>query len=647
MVRDWTYVTLDVLLFCSAYGLVRSRLTHPVSWTRFIYRRFIRVLPAFFIVMIILTFVEALLGKTPGPEKLFFRFSTLGFWFGKQGPLAADWFVPVILCLYLLFPLLFTLYEKARNKNAFVVGAIIISLLIGIIPIMTHHNNLLIFTTRIAGFILGIDIGYKVFAKIDGPKSITVRRAFLIVAVCWIAVAVLFTLTTDEQRGRYGLYWPPFIPAIVPLALLFSQMVAAMKAGRWQRIAGPFAWLLAFCGTYALEIILLNEPLFNLSVLIGFARSQSSLLSQAFGIINWGRYLEFALYAAMAMALAPLLHRMAEAVRKQFDAVVEGGQPDAVAHARRLLIVTLAILVIGVLMGIFFQKYYGFGRTLRAIVALPHSSQTTAAANPRTPAPPAPLAEIPPKFQGKMALFLLAGQSNMGGKGDLVQPAPTTPERIFVFGNDYRWHVAVEPVDNPAGQVDTVSQDSWAGAGPALPFALELSKRDPNLVIGLIPCAMEETTISQWARNLSERSLYGSCLKRARAASTMGEVAGLLFFQGEADAVDPKAFPNLTPMPTQWASQFSAMVNDFRSDLLMTQLPLVFAQIGTTTASTQIVPNWDTVKGQQRSVELPHTSMITTDDLPLQDEVHFTTASYLEIGRRFADAYWMLTHSNK
>ena len=84
-------------------------------------------------------------------------------------------------------------------------------------------------------------------------------------------------------------------------------------------------WLLAFCGTYALEIILLNEPLFYLSVLISYARSHSGLLSRLIGVVNWGRYLEFALYAAFAIALAPLLHRAAEAVRKRFDAVVERG----------------------------------------------------------------------------------------------------------------------------------------------------------------------------------------------------------------------------------------------------------------------------------------------------------------------------------
>jgi hypothetical protein len=37
--------------------------------------------------------------------------------------------------------------------------------------------------------------------------------------------------------------------------------------------------------------------------------------------------------------------------------------------------------------------------------------------------------------------------------------------------------------------------------------------------------------------------------------------------------------------------------------------------------------------------------MIATDDLPLKDEVHFTTDSYREIGRRFAEAYWQLARA--
>ena len=245
-------------------------------------------------------------------------------------------------------------------------------------------------------------------------------------------------------------------------------------------------------------------------------------------------------------------------------------------------------------------------------------------------------------FQGKMSLFILAGQSNMSGSGKLTPASSVTHPRVFVFGNDYRWHLGSEPIDSPSGQVDKVSEDKSAGVGPGMAFATELLKYDPELIVGLIPCAKWDTTIQQWQKNLSEDTLYGSCLKRAYAASPMGEIKGILFFQGESDAFNPQADPSRTHFPNQWADKFITLVKDFRQDLGKPELPVVFAQIGTTTFKTKL-SNWETVKAQQETVQLPATSMITTDDLALHDKVHFTTESYLIIGKRFGKAFWKLT----
>ena len=49
--------------------------------------------------------------------------------------------------------------------------------------------------------------------------------------------------------------------------------------------------------------------------------------------------------------------------------------------------------------------------------------------------------------------------------------------------------------------------------------------------------------------------------------------------------------------------------------------------------------NWEVIKEQQASVDLPNVRMIKTDDLELGDAVHLTVESYLEVGRRFAEAY--------
>ena len=299
----------------------------------------------------------------------------------------------------------------------------------------------------------------------------------------------------------------------------------------------------------------------------------------------------------------------------------------------RFILYALLFLVGGVV-GAFSQKYIGIGNILRTI-GIPYP--TAKAPSIQTGYPDT---EIPLTYQGHMHLFILAGQSNMVGWAPVPEGEQTNP-RVFVFGNDYRWRIAYEPIENALNQVDKVSEDRIAGFGPSMAFALASLEIQPEIVIGLIPCAKNSSAIVQWQQNISDQSLYGSCLKRARAASPMGKISGLLFFQGESDAADPIRYPKPEPNPDQWAQLFSAFITDFRKDLDQPNLPVVFAQIGKNTAPEEF-PFWDLVKEQQLSIRLPNTGMITTDDLPLLDGLHFTTDSYRIIGKRFAEAYWNL-----
>jgi hypothetical protein len=118
----------------------------------------------------------------------------------------------------------------------------------------------------------------------------------------------------------------------------------------------------------------------------------------------------------------------------------------------------------------------------------------------------------------------------------------------------------------------------------------------------------------------------------------MGEIAGLLYFQGEIDAVDPKKQTDRTFLPDRWADKFLVLIRDLRRDLNLPNLPVVFAQIGTNT-EPESFKNWAVVKEQQPKARLPFSAMIATDDLPLKDYFHFTTESYQIIGQRFAKAY--------
>lgn len=251
-----------------------------------------------------------------------------------------------------------------------------------------------------------------------------------------------------------------------------------------------------------------------------------------------------------------------------------------------------------------------------------------------------PVAEIPQVHHGQMRLFILAGQSNMVGWAPIRDGEKNDP-RIYVFGKDYRWRIADHPMENAANQVDMVSENRIAGFGPAMEFTFTSLERHPDIVIGLIPCAKNSSGIIQWQRSLSDQSLYGSCLKRVRAASPMGKISGILFFQGETDAVDPIQYPDPPPYPSDWSDLFVTFITDLRKDLHEPDLPLVFAQIGVTWTPEAFL-NWEVVREQQASTQLPNSAMIATDELPLMDGLHCTTDSYRIIGRRFAEACWKL-----
>ena len=290
-----------------------------------------------------------------------------------------------------------------------------------------------------------------------------------------------------------------------------------------------------------------------------------------------------------------------------------------------------ALLLMGALAGAAVQKYFGLGNVLRQI-GIPYPTVPVST--------PMLVHEIPQAYLGNMKLFVLAGQSNMVGWAPVPENENYNP-RIYMFGADYQWHIARDPVFDAYNQVDKVSENRIAGFGPSLPFAIASLERHPDLVIGLIPCAKNSSGIIQWQRNLSDHSLYGSCLKRVLAASPAGEIYGLLFFQGEQDALDPGQYPQPEPQPENWAHLFSKFVFDFRSDINQPDLPVVFAQIGVDPAAPEL-PNWNVVKEQQRLINLPMTTIIITDDLPLMDGLHFTADSYRIIGERFAEAFWDL-----
>lgn len=247
-------------------------------------------------------------------------------------------------------------------------------------------------------------------------------------------------------------------------------------------------------------------------------------------------------------------------------------------------------------------------------------------------------------------LWVLSGQSNMEGVGDLVDVVPPHT-MVNSFDMTDTWVVAQEPLHflaysldrvhwrsgrNPnqperlsADKVEEVVRTRPKGAGLGLPFAVEMAKLT-GVPVGLIPVAHGGTSMDQWdpaKKNQMGDSLYGSMVRRVQAAG--GKVKGVLWYQGESDA-SVKAAP-------LYYDKFKNFIAAVRNDFEAPELPFYYAQIGLHVNPADHDP-WDVVQEAERKLELelPNVGMVPTIDAELDDRIHVGTQSQKLVGQRFA-----------
>ncbi len=244
-------------------------------------------------------------------------------------------------------------------------------------------------------------------------------------------------------------------------------------------------------------------------------------------------------------------------------------------------------------------------------------------------------------------LWVLAGQSNMEGVGDLVDVETPHP-LVHSYTMVESWEVAREPlhwlccsvdrVHNPnAGLPGDEGHAEWhrtrnKGAGLGLAFAKMLVE-ETGVPVGLIPCAHGGTSMTQWdpaLAHLGGDSLYGSMLRRFRAVG--GKVKGVLWYQGESDAN-----PNDAPL---FAERFTRFVASVRADFGDPNLPFYYVQIGRFVVAmpTEGEVAWNRVQDLQRELaeQIPGTAVVPAIDLELDDLIHVGTQGLKRLGRRLA-----------
>jgi len=224
-------------------------------------------------------------------------------------------------------------------------------------------------------------------------------------------------------------------------------------------------------------------------------------------------------------------------------------------------------------------------------------------------------------------LYILAGQSNMAGRGK-VETQDTQPHpRVFALNQDGQWQPATEPLhfDKP----------NIAGVGPGLAFGKAMAEYKKKVRIGLIPCAAGGSPIASWTEggyhSQTKSHPYDDALERARIATQSGVIKGIIWHQGESDGK-----PELTEV---YQAKLEELIANFRRELGDDDLPFVVGTLSDFYIARN--PNAKTINEifERLPLTVKNTACVETSGLtPKSDLTHFNAESARELGKRYAES---------
>ncbi|KAK6938632.1 Sialate O-acetylesterase domain [Dillenia turbinata] len=241
----------------------------------------------------------------------------------------------------------------------------------------------------------------------------------------------------------------------------------------------------------------------------------------------------------------------------------------------------------------------------------------------------APRFVSPANDNSKKSLFILAGQSNMSGRGGvdrdkwdgIVPPECRSNPSILRLSPGLTWEQAKEPLH------EGIDFAKGLGVGPGMSFANYVLAKNRSLgPIGLIPCAVGATYINDW---FPGTFLFDRMMNRTKTAWQDGSTLwAILWYQGESDAINKED-------ANKYKQRLEQFIHDVRSYLNMPSLP--FIQVG---LATGMGPYKNTVRKAQFAVKLPNVKIVDAKGLPIgRDYVHITTEAEVHLGKKLAKAF--------
>jgi hypothetical protein len=219
-------------------------------------------------------------------------------------------------------------------------------------------------------------------------------------------------------------------------------------------------------------------------------------------------------------------------------------------------------------------------------------------------------------------LYLLVGQSNMAGRGEVDAESKEVHPQVFMLTKENQWVPAADPLHFDKPPV--------VGVGPGLAFGREMAAKSPGTRIGLIPCAVGGSPIAVWQAGKFYEPTgthpYDDALARAKVAQQQGVLKGIIWHQGESDSSPD--------MAAGYLPKLEQLIQTFRRDLSSPEVPVVVGELG------YYRDQYQNINHQLRQLpeRVPRTAVASAQGLVHKgDGTHFDTGSARTLGQRFAE----------
>ncbi|MCR5233027.1 MAG: acyltransferase [Lachnospiraceae bacterium] len=220
-------VGVDVFLFLSGFGCAHS-FDKDRDTAAFYIRRCKRLYPHYIPVLLIFIILKLDYEGAVGYLRCIFgNITGISYW--STGGLSFNWYIPAIIVLYFIFPILYFIIRK-RGRNGFMI-LFVISVAVGLF--YGPDTNLSLSITRFPSFVMGVAAGVHLLEQTKRKSSdsspVMVLPSWVVIKIYMILSGVsgtimficLFVLSGSLPRTFFNLYNALFL--ITPTVLFVSS----------------------------------------------------------------------------------------------------------------------------------------------------------------------------------------------------------------------------------------------------------------------------------------------------------------------------------------------------------------------------------------------------------------------------------------